>query len=118
MVLIGSVLSLTPVVTFAAASRCAPNSADISNIFCKVGEILNSVIPILILLGVVYFVWGVVQYVISSDEEAKESGKMRIIYGIIGLAVIVAMWGLVNILVRTFGVDTTSITTFPQVIIP
>ena len=118
MVLSSLVLSFAPMVAFAAASKCLPNSADVSNIICKIGEILNSIIPILILLGVVYFVWGVITYVISSDEEAKKAGRDRIIFGIIGLAVIVAMWGLVNILVRTFGIDTTGITTFPGVVIP
>ena len=49
--------------------------------------------------------------------EAKKAGKNRMIYGIIGLAVIVAMWGLVNILLDTFNIDTTDQTDFPTVII-
>lgn len=118
MVLSGSVLGFAPLVAFAASTPCLANSADVSNIICKVGAILNSVIPILILLGVVYFVWGVITYVIGSDEEAKKAGRNRIIFGIIGLAVIVAMWGLVNILVNTFGINTTGVTTFPGVVIP
>jgi len=48
----------------------------------------------LLALGVVYFVWGVVTYVIASDEEAKKTGRDRIIYGIIGLAVIIGVWVL------------------------
>jgi ABC-type thiamin/hydroxymethylpyrimidine transport system permease subunit len=82
---------------------------------CKISQILNSVIPVLIALGVVYFVWGVVQYVIASDEEAKKTGRNRIIYGIIGLAVIVAMWGLVGILTRTFNVDNSGVITLPTI---
>lgn len=114
----GFVLGLMPMVAFAASAPCLPNSSDINNIICKVGAILNSIIPIAILLGVVYFVWGVVSYMISADEEQKTKGRDKIVYGIIGLAVIVAMWGLVNILVRTFGIDTTGVTTFPGVVIP
>ena len=114
----GVVFSSMPIAALAATSKCLPTSTNIGDIFCKIGEILNSVIPILILLGVVYFVWGVITYVISKEEEAKKAGKNRIIYGIIGLAVIIAMWGLVNILVRTLGIDTTSVTTFPTVVIP
>jgi hypothetical protein len=88
---------------------------SIEGMICKIGQILNSIIPVLIALGVVYFVWGVISYVISSDEEAKKTGRNRIIYGIIGLAVIVAVWGLVNILVRTFGVGGTQNITLPTV---
>jgi hypothetical protein len=75
------------------------------NLLNTIHGILNSIIPLLVTLGVVYFVWGVVQYVIADAEEAKKTGKNRIIYGIIGLAVIVSLWGLVNILVTTFDLD-------------
>jgi hypothetical protein len=53
----------------------------------------------------VYFVWGVVQYIIADGEEGKKKGKNVIVYGIIGLAVIVSVWGLVNILTSTFHLD-------------
>lgn len=120
MVLSGSVLSFAPVVAFAqtTGSRCAVTSTSFTNIICKIGEILNSIIPLFILIGVVYFVWGVISYMVSADEEQKTKGRDKIIYGIIGLAVIVAMWGLVNLLVNTFGISTTGITTFPGVVIP
>jgi predicted membrane channel-forming protein YqfA (hemolysin III family) len=81
------------------------NTGGLIGVLYKLGELLNYVIPVLIALGVVYFVWGVITYVIASDEEAKKTGKYRIIYGIIGLAVIVSVWGLVNILLDTFLID-------------
>lgn len=88
----------------------------IEGILCKIGDILNLVVPILIALGVVYFVWGVISYVIGSDEEAKKKGRDRMIFGIIGLVVIVALWGLVRIVTNTFGVSTGSQNiTFPTV---
>jgi hypothetical protein len=40
---------------------------------------------------------------ISASEEAKKKGKDHMIYGIIGFAVIVGVWGLVNIVTTTFG---------------
>jgi hypothetical protein len=75
----------------------------IDGIICKIGDILSIIIPILVVLAVVYFIWGVVSFVISNDEEAKTKGRDRMIFGIIGLVVIVAMWGLVGILNNTFG---------------
>lgn len=74
----------------------------ISDILCQIQNIFNYLIPILITLGVVYFVWGVVRYVIADGEEAKTKGRDSMIFGIIGLAVIVSMWGLVNIITSTF----------------
>ncbi len=105
IVLSSSVLSLMPLA--ASAQTVTPCTGvglgTIPGIICRIGDILDTVIPVLVVLGVVYFVWGVVTYVISSDEEAKKSGRDRMIYGIIGLVVIVAMWGLVGILNNTFG---------------
>ena len=76
---------------------------------------VNIIVPILIALGVVIFIWGVLTYVIASDEEAKSAGRNRIIWGIIGLAVIIGLWGLVRILTNTFGVQNTGEITFPTV---
>lgn len=90
-----------PADTVSTASTCT--SDGIGNLLCRAHQILNSVIPVLVALGVVYFVWGVVQFVIAGGEEAKKKGKDHVIYGIIGLAVIVGLWGLVNIVVNTFG---------------
>ena len=69
----------------------------------------------MIALGVVYVVWGVITYVVSGDEEAKSKGRDRMIYGIIGLAVIIALWGIVKILTNTFNVNNTGKITLPTV---
>ncbi|MFA6324934.1 MAG: pilin [Candidatus Paceibacterota bacterium] len=94
---------------FLAFAQCSTTTGDAEAVICKIGSILNTLVPVLIALAVVYFIWGVVQYVISSDEEAKKSGKMRMIWGIIGLVVIVGVWGLVGIVTNTFGIDNSPI---------
>jgi hypothetical protein len=106
-VLSGLVMVLAPAVAFAATGFCAANAnaGTLGTILCKIGDLLNAVIPVLVVLGIVYFVWGVITYMISKEEEAKKAGRNRIIFGIIGLVAIVAMWGLVNILIRTFGLN-------------
>ncbi|MFA6177611.1 MAG: pilin [Candidatus Paceibacterota bacterium] len=108
----GFVLGLAPVAALAATVGTGPCNAgqisDIGGIMCKISQLLNAVVPVLIALAVVFFVWGVVSYVINDDEEAKSKGRDRIIYGIIGFAVIVALWGLVRILTNTFGLTGTN----------
>ncbi len=106
-------LALAPVAAFAQTtgnfSGCSRiQLGTLEGIICKIGDLLNLVVPILIVLAVIIFVWGVISYVIADDEEAKSSGRNRIIYGLIGLAVIISVWGLVKLLTRTFGVDTSS----------
>ena len=124
MVLSGFVLGLAPVVALAQVSTggATSGSCDLTTgggtlfgLLCKLGSLLNSIVPVLIALGVVYFVWGVITYVVSSDEEAKKTGRNRIIYGIIGLAVIIGLWGLVNLLRNTFGLNNSQNVTLPTV---
>ena len=106
-------LALAPVSVYAQAGNvgairgCTPDMpvADIQGFICKIGDILNTIVPILVALGVIIFIWGVLTYVIADDEEAKSAGRNRIIFGIIGLAVIIGLWGLVRILTNTFGVQ-------------
>ena len=95
-----SMLSFIPTLVFA---QSAGNAKNLSEVLDRVSNLMGSLLPVLVSLGVLYFVWGVVQYVIGDDEEAKSKGKNRIIYGLIGLAVIVSVWGLVNILADTLG---------------
>ena len=116
-VLSGIVLGSMPLLALAQNSAgCASvQLGTIQSIICKIGNILDTIIPILVVLGVVYFVWGVVTYVISGDEEAKAAGRTRMIYGIIGLVVIVAMWGLVGIVTKTFNLNGSANVTIPTV---
>lgn len=121
IVLSGFVLGLAPVMALAQTTGGTPSACTggtittIQGLLCKFAEILNAIIPVLIALGVVYFVWGVISYVIGSDEEAKKKGRDRIIYGIIGLAVIIGVWGLVGILNKTFGLGNVQNINFPTV---
>ena len=106
IVLSGFVMGLAPVVAFAQApprgGDVSAGSETVGTILCKFNQILAGVVPVLIALGVVYFIFGVISYVIGADEEAKKKGRDRIIFGIIGLAVIIGVWGLVAILRNTF----------------
>ena len=84
---------------------CNATIGNIGDVICKFGSILKLIIPVLITLGIVYFVWGIVTYFINDSEEAKKKGKDRIIYGLIGFVVIFALQGLVSIVINTFGFD-------------
>lgn len=65
---------------------------------------LNYIVPALITIAVIFFIWGVIQFILSSDEEAKKNGRGKIINGLIGLFVIVAFWGIIGLVQRTFDV--------------
>ena len=92
-------------VTFTSGTTQTCTGNNIGRVICQFQQILNSIIPLLLALAVVYFVWGVVRFMISDSEEAKTKGKDQIIYGIVGLAVIIGLWGIVNLVTNTFGLS-------------
>jgi hypothetical protein len=67
--------------------------------FTSLKAVLRIVVPVLVLLALVVFLWGVVVFIFNADDEsARADGKKRIMWGIVGLFVIVSVWGLVYLL--------------------
>lgn len=63
--------------------------------------LINYIVPVLVALVLVFFFWGIVRYVYKSSE--GERGDTAIFFwGLLGLFVLVSLWGLVNVLRQTF----------------
>jgi hypothetical protein len=62
-----SVLSFAPLFVFA--------DTTIMNILATLIGFLNYIVPALITIAVIYFVWGVISFMTASDEETKKVGK-------------------------------------------
>lgn len=78
--------------------------ASVDSIISRIGSIIALLVPILITLGVVYFFWGLVQY-IGGDADKKAEGRSHMIWGIIFLFVMVSVFGLIRVVGTTFGVQ-------------
>ena len=71
---------------------------------CLVLKILKPIPPILIALAVLYFFWGIAKYMNSGgDAEKLQNGRITIIYGILGMFVLIAVWGLVYLIQGELG---------------
>jgi len=79
--------------------------ASIATLMGKVNEIIiNPIIMLLFVLATVYFIYGVVQYLISPDnEELRTSSKTHMLWGIIGMFVMVSVFGIMRIVLNTVG---------------
>lgn len=86
--------------------------------FDTIGHIFNfftclitgSIIPLLMSIATIMFIWGVIQYVINAEDSAKrEEGRSFIIWGIIGLFVLVSIWGIIKLLTGTFGFNSATL---------
>src|SRR3989344_854198 len=89
------------------------NLRDLVEVFL---DILNSAVALIVALAVVVFIWGILKYITAGESEEKiREGRNYIIYGIIGIFVMVSVWGLVELLTGTFLLDNSSL---PSPIIP
>lgn len=69
-------------------------------------EILVLLIPVLVGCAVLLFFWGLAKFVYSAgDEAALKKGKTLMFWGIIGIFVIVSVWGILSLLTSSFGWD-------------
>jgi len=97
-IILSSVATLTfPVLAMAAS--------DFNTVLGNIKTWLTTIISIFFVLVTLYFIWGVIEYVkAGGDDSAVKKGKTHMIYGIIGMAVMAAAWGIVGVLVQSFGV--------------
>jgi len=75
----------------------------IDETFALVTEIL---IPLAFALCLFYFFWGVVKYIRTGagSEEAAKEGKKVMIWGIVGLFVAFAIWGIISFIQNELGI--------------
>jgi len=77
---------------------------DVDSLLYKIKSTLNTVIMLLFVLVTLYFIWGVVKYVSAAGDEAKlKAGKQHMIWGIIGMAIMVSVFGIINLIMSTIG---------------
>lgn len=88
--------SLLPLFVFAATFDTA---------LTNVQNIVGKLIPIFTTIAFIVFIWGIVQFISAAgDEEKRANGRQLMIWGVVGIAVIVGVWGLAKLLLGVFGV--------------
>jgi len=82
-----------------------------------IGCVLTRTVFLIIAISVIVFLWGIFRF-IKSEGEDRQGGKELMFWGIVGLFVIVSVWGLVAILQSTFQLSGNYNITPNQVNIP
>lgn len=110
MMAIALIFTFIPTAADAALTRvsqggdlgdCASFSSDgIAGVVRCIGSVFGVLINLMVAASVVVIVWGAFKMIYS--EEGRDEAKKTIYYGIIGLFVMISIWGLVNILDNTF----------------
>ncbi len=65
----------------------------------------------MLMMAVAFFIflWGAYQFVLGADsEEARDKGKSHMLFGIIGLLIMISAYAILKIATATFGVTVPS----------
>jgi len=67
--------------------------------------ILFPLMTLMMAVALLVFLWGMYEYVLNADDEsARSTGKQHMMYGIIGLLVMISALGILKIAAGTFGI--------------
>jgi uncharacterized membrane protein YgcG len=97
-ILLTTALFLTPLTTFAYTQSLS----DLSILAVKY---FNQAIYVIVALAVLVFVWNIYRYFFKADPENKKEAGLYVMYSVIGFFVIIAFWGLVNIVSNTLNLN-------------
>ncbi len=91
---------------FSANIAYAASSA-VNTFIGKVDDmIINPLIKFLFALAILYFLWGVLDFLLHSDnEEKKTAGKSHMIWGIVGITIMMGVFTIMHFILNTLHVN-------------
>ena len=67
--------------------------------------ILNPIIILAFGVAFLIFMWGIVQFILKETaDENREEGKRKIFWGLFGMFIMFSVYGLINLILGTFGI--------------
>jgi len=71
--------------------------------------ILNPIIALAFAVALLVFFWGIFQFIKSETADAKRGeGKKKIVWGLVGMFVMISAYGLIRLVLGTLGIQTPS----------
>ena len=68
--------------------------------------IINPLILLLFALAVVYFLYGIFEFLSNQEnEEKKTKGKMHMLWGIIGITIMMGVFMIMNVILNTLNIQ-------------
>ncbi len=94
-----------------SASICVPQISfaafdKIKNLLNDFKELLDLVIPITFALALLFFFYGLAQFIRSISDKTIEEGKNKMKWGIVALFVMVSIWGIIGYIGDSLGIET------------
>lgn len=87
--------------------------AGVDSFVMKVNSlVINPLITLLFALAVAFFLFGVLKFMVNQEnEEKKTEGKQHMIWGIIGITIMMGVFTILNVIMSTFGISGINVNT-------
>src|SRR3989344_8818698 len=67
--------------------------------------IINPLILLLFALALVFFLYGMFEFIANGDNDEKRTiGKSHMLWGIIGLTIMMGVWFILGVILNTLGI--------------
>lgn len=86
------------------AHAVIPAEPTLADVIAKTWNgVIRPAIVFLFLLATVVFIWGLVQFIFAGDnEEGRSTGKKHIVWGLIGMAIMLSTGAIMQVLENFF----------------
>lgn len=103
-----AVLTLSPASAFAEVT-------DFKSLLQLFIDLLGSLMVFFYMLAFAAFFWGIVLFLLNTGDDTKrQQGKSWMLWSVIALFVMIALWGIIGLITRTLGINPLIIPLLPQ----
>ena len=80
--------------------------ASVDSVVGKINQlIINPLITFLFALAVAYFLYGMLEFIMNQgNDEKKTTGKSHMLWGIVGITIMMGVWGILNMVLSTLNI--------------
>ncbi|PJE57992.1 MAG: hypothetical protein COU81_03135 [Candidatus Portnoybacteria bacterium CG10_big_fil_rev_8_21_14_0_10_36_7] len=105
--LISQALFVSPVLaSVTPPNKTGGNISDINGIYRSFANIMNWIFSFAIIIAVILIIGGGLSYMTNAGDEKKGSAaKQKIIYGFVGVAIVLGAWIIVRVIANYLGVS-------------
>ena len=107
---VGATLFMLPMLVSAQLATEGGGGGTFETFIVNLQDLINNVLlPFVMALAFLVFVWGMFQYFIAGagNDESREKGKSLMIWATVAFLFIIVFWGVINFLIGTLGLTTT-----------
>ncbi len=90
---------VAPLLAFAAGPT------DLRGLIGSVLSLINLTIPVIFGFAVLAFMYGILKYIFARDIKKLDEARNLIVFGVLGLAAMLSVWGLARFVKNSFFED-------------